>query len=414
MTSQGDIPANLRRAAIRFDVTESDFLVLQHHGVHSLNALAFKVPKAEDLETFLQDRLLGLSAFAQDDGVVVTFPRTPAVRWAEWKMSDDAAALRRLWTFAKETARGEIERMSGGDDTRRKITLVESVAMEGAALSRGCPSPGSDRERPSLFTLNKLGRALQTPGATYDVVPWESFISKEEEDRLMRDGKLPKTHYTELVFKDDKVVAKEKSGTEPPTGVDTVGSMEVLRARLDIRARAMDMLELAKYNTVRSLSDKYYSRLNATVAEGMRCPTLNELRRFDRELQLTVYRHLSRGSGSLEDALTYYVNNETDPLWKLLDPVLKQLPDQGVDQGAGTAATVGVKRKAESLASDDKDEPENQPEKPIRCLMCGKIHRPLCKLPEDFRKKQRERKKAKQAKKRAKKNALKEGQHSSK
>ena len=402
MTSQGDIPSSLRRAAIRFDVAESDFLVMQGHGIHSLNSLAFKLPKAEDLEVFLQDKLLGSSAYMQEDGEVVTFPRTPALRWADWKMSDDAASIRRLWTFARETARGEIERMSSGDDTRRKVTLVEAVAMETAALSRGCPSPGSDRERPSLFTLNRLGRALQTPGATYDVVPWESYISKEEEDRLMRDGKLPKTQFTELVFREDKVVAKEKSGNETPSGIDLVGSMEVLRARLDIRARAMDMLELAKYSTVRALSDKYYGKLNATVAEGMRCPTINELRRCDRELQVVTYRHLSRGSGSLEEALTYYVNNESDPLWRLLDPVLKNLPDQGVDQASSHQSKGGDKRKAARLEDDDSDRmADKKPKKAIKCLVCGKTHEPLCKLPPDFRKKQRDRKKQKLAKQKA-------------
>ena len=404
MTSQGDIPASLRRAAIRFDVTESDFLVMQSHGIHSLNSLAFKLPKAEDLEAFLQDKLLGASAFMQENGEIATFPRTPTMRWTDWKMSDDAASIRRLWTYARETARGEIERMSSGDETRRKITLVEAVAMETAALSRGCPSPGSDRERPSLFTLNKLGRALQTPGATYDVIPWESYISKEEEDRLMRDGKLPKTHFTELVFREDKVVAKEKSGNETPAGVDPVRSMEVLRARLDIRARAMDMLELAKFSTVRALSDKYYGRLNATVAEGMRCPTINELRRCDRELQVTIYRHLSRGSGSLEEALVYYVRNETDPLWKLLDPVLKNLPDQGVDQSTGNPPKAAEKRKLESPGdSGEGGAVDKKPKKTIKCLVCGKVHEPLCKLPSDFRKKQRDRKKQKQAQRRAEK-----------
>ena len=33
------------------------------------------------------------------------------------------------------------------------------------------PQPASDRERPSLFTLNRLTRSLQTPEATYELVP---------------------------------------------------------------------------------------------------------------------------------------------------------------------------------------------------------------------------------------------------
>ena len=401
MTTQGDLPATLLRAAVRFDVAESDFLLLQHLGFHSLNSIAFKLPKSEDLERFLEDHILGQSAFKQADGVVVTFRRQPPVPWASWKLSDDAAALRRLWAFAKETAKGEIERMSSGDDSRRKITLIEATAMENAALARGCPEPGSDKERPSLFTLNKLGKALQNPGATYDVLSWESFISKEEEDKLTREGKLPKHSQTELILgKDSKVVARDRTD-DSSAGVSKVNEMETLRARLDLRARATEMIDVARYTTMRSLSDRYYSKLNASLAEGMRAPTLNELRRFDRELQVTIFRHLSRGQGNLEDAIQYYVENDGDTLWRLLDPVLKQLPDQGIEAGSdGKSETSAVKRKAES--SDLPPSAKATSSKPMTtCLVCKKKHSPLCPLPDDFRQKQRDRKKAKKAEKRA-------------
>eukprot|EP00435_Cladocopium_sp_Y103_P072161 s30_g39.t1 len=394
---QGDIPTNLMRAAVRFDVAESDYLLLQHHGIATLNSFAFKIPKSEDLEVFLQDRILGMSAYKGDDGVVTTFQRVPAIRWADWKLSDDAAALRRLWTFSRETARGEMEKMTNSEDSRRKTTLLEAVTMETAAIARGCPAPVSDKERPSLFTLNRLSRALHTPGATYEVLPWEAYLSKEEEDRLMRDGKLPKSHYTELVFKEDKLVAKEKTGPEIPAGVSSVSDMETLRARLDLRARAMDMLELAKFQTVRALSDLYYGKMNATIASGMRCPTLNEVRRFDREMQTVMFRHLSRGDGTLEEALSYYLQGN-DSLWRLLDPVLGQLPDQGVESGHEPAPSSGHKRKAEPSseeAAPAASPPKNKP--PVRCLMCKKIHTPLCPLPEWFRKQQRENRKKKKA-----------------
>ena len=106
MTTQGDLPATLMRAAVRFDVAESDFLLLQHLGFHSLNSLAFKLPKSEDLERFLEDHILGLNAYnKQQDGVVVTFQRQPPSPWASWKLSDDAAALRRLYSMLRRPPR---------------------------------------------------------------------------------------------------------------------------------------------------------------------------------------------------------------------------------------------------------------------------------------------------------------------
>lgn len=403
MTSQGDLPVTLLRAATRFDVAESDFLMLQSLGFSSLNSIAFKLPKAEDLERFLEDRILGSNAYKQADGVVVTFPRQPPERWADWKLSDDAAALRRLWAFAKETAKSEIEKMSSGDDTKRRITIIEAAAMEAAALTRGCPAPNSDRERPSLYTLNKLGKALQTPGASYEVLSWETFLSKEEEDRLTREGKLPKHGQTELILgHDSKVIARDKTDASQ-LNVPKVSEMEVLRARLELRARSMDMLEIASYSALRSLSDRYYSKVNASVPAGMRTPTLNELRRFDREMQVIIYRYLSRGQGNMEDAVQYYVTQDGDALRRLLDPVLAQLPDQGVES---TEHKTGA--KTDSASSSALPDPAAPPmgatqatKGMVTCLMCKKKHLPLCPLPDDFRQKQRDRKKVKKAQKKA-------------
>lgn len=394
MTSQGDLPLAFKRAAIRFDVAESDYFTLQMLAITTLNGFAYKLPKSEELEALLRDKILDYSAYLKEDDSIGVFRRYPPESWANWKLSDDAAALRRLWQFAKETAKGDIERMASGDETHRKVTMLESNAMENDAVKRGLPPPGSDRDRPSLFTLNKLGKALQNPGATYEVIPWESYISKDEEDRLIRDGKMPKGTHTELVLSKDKVVAKDQSGGDVP-GVEKVEDMEKLRHRLELRARSMELLDLCSYGVFRSLSDKYYGKLNATVPSGMRAPTLNEIRRFDREMQMNIYRHLSRGKGTLQDAIKYYVDKD-DSLWRLLDPVVSNLPDQGIDSDRGQ------KRKHEDGEKNKKDDPKKEENKPSKtCLVCGKKHLPLCPLPPDFRIKQREQKKAAKAAKKA-------------
>ena len=69
--------------------------------------------------------------------------------------------------------------------------------------------------------------------------------------------------------------------------------MEKLREALDLRARSMELLDLARFNTVRALNDAYLAELTKTVPSGMRVPTLNELRRLDREIFLEMGRHLS-------------------------------------------------------------------------------------------------------------------------
>lgn len=165
---------------------------------------------------------------------------------------------------------------------------------------------------------------------------------------------------------------------------------------------ALDMLDLVGYSSMRLLSDKYYGKVNAVVADGMRTPTLNELRRFDREMQVHVYRHLSRGR-----AIQYYVSTDADNLWRLLDPVIKQLPDQGVEAASAESKKDGNKRKVEEVdPSGGGGKVSKSPEPPRLklCLVCHKRHEPLCKLPPNFRKDQREAQKKARAAKRAAKN----------
>ena len=66
--------------------------------------------------------------------------------------------------------------------------------------------------------MNRVAKALQSPGATYEIVAWECFISREEEERLVRAGKMPKAKQTELVLgKDSTVLAKTSTATMFPT-----------------------------------------------------------------------------------------------------------------------------------------------------------------------------------------------------
>eukprot|EP00434_Breviolum_minutum_P009285 symbB.v1.2.008182.t1/scaffold450.1/size202773/1 len=327
-----DLPVTFHKSAVRFDVAESDYLLLQSLGIATANSFAFRVPKADDLETFLQEKLLNACAYKNEDGVILTFNKNPPDRWVDWKLSEDAAALRRLWQFSREVAKSEVEKMVGGEDTSKKIGITEMMAMESSAVDRGMPHPSSDRQRPSLYTMNRVAKALQSPGATYEIVAWECFISREEEERLVRAGKMPKAKQTELVLgKDSTVLAKDKHSDYVPDV--KVGDMEKLREALDLRARSMELLDLARFNTVRALNDAYLAELTKTVPSGMRVPTLNELRRLDREIFLEMGRHLSRGRGTLEDAIRFYADHKDAMIWRLVEPVPASLPDQGIDLG---------------------------------------------------------------------------------
>lgn len=95
-------------------------------------------------------------------------------------------------------------------------------------------------------------------------------------------------------------------------------------------------------------------------------------------------------------------------LWRLLDPVVSSLPDQGIEKSAKHQEKSGVKRKQPE--TPPKAAPESRERSPLArrpkattpsgppkrtCFVCKKKRFPLRPLPANFRKNQREELKAK-------------------
>ena len=402
MATQATLASAFTKAAIRFNVSESDYLVLGTQGIATFEALAYRVPKQEDLEDILRNHLLTNAAYKSGDGAVQVFDRDPPLGWAEYKVSEDAGALRKLWAMAREVCKAEIESLTTGDTEtpRAKVGVANSLAMEATAIREGMPTPTSDAERPSLYTLSKVTKSLVPPGANYEHLSWENFISMEEEGVLTRQNKMPKNR-PELVISNAKVAVKEKTEDGDPPGSMIQGG-DSMRRTLELRARAFAMVEAAPYKVYRSLHDRYLSKLESSVPDGMRVPTINELRRFDRLLHEEILRWLSRNVGQLSEAIQYYLDHDEQALWRLVDPVVSTLPDQGVEAKRGTKR--GLEEKKEEKPGEDIQDREAPPKTPKlkKRLVCSKKHTPLCKLPEGFRAKQREAEKKKKAEAKAK------------
>ena len=134
-----------KKAAVRFGVAESDYLLLGSMGIATFEQLAYRITKADDLEGFLRDSVLPRAAFLEDDGEVIVFRRSPAEPWDEFRLSEDAAAVRSP---------------QGG-----KVRDRRPRSLSGQAEGEGGPQlGGGDGERPSLFTLTKVSKVLVPPG----------------------------------------------------------------------------------------------------------------------------------------------------------------------------------------------------------------------------------------------------------
>lgn len=404
MTTHATLPNAFTRAAINFMVAESDFLVMSHLGVDNFEAMTYRLPKSEDLDDFMRTQILPRAGYREEDGNLLIFQREPADTWASYRVSEDAGAIRKLWSFAKEVCKAELEAMASGDTgkVKPKANVATATAMENKAIKEAdMPPPGSDSERPSLFALTKTSQSLVAPGATYEYTPWECYISMEEEGRLVRMGKMPKTSAELVLSKGENLAVREKSTDEVPGR--EASDMELFRGYLDVRARAIAMVGAATYKTYRMLTDVYVSKLTASVASGMRSPTINEVRKFDRALHEQVLRWLSQTMGSLDDAIGKYLGANSHPLWRLLDPVMESLPDQGIEK----AGKDGQNKKRKPGDDDETSEAPVEPKKggaaKKRCLVCGKKHTPLCQLTKEVRARLKAEKKAKDADQKKKK-----------
>ena len=398
--SQAALPAAFRASAIQFGLAESDFLVMGSTGVNTYESFALKIPTREDLEDYLRRSICPRAAYA-GTGALQVFARQPQVAWDDFKMSDDVAAIRKLWFLSKEVCKAEVDKLASSDDgARTKVSISTSTAMEELATKKDMPRPVSDVERPSLHCLGRVAKALLGPAATHEYIPWEAFITLEKEDRLTRAGKIPKATPEVIMSKDNKLSIKDPA-KENVLGA-TAGDMESLRSYLDIRARAHAMIGATGYAVYRALNDRYCGKLLATVAEGMRAPTIEEVRRFDRVVHTEIFRYLSRGSGTLEAGLQYYLDDEGLGAWRLLDPVVRNLPDQGIEK---EEARQGQKRTADGLEIRKEDRESTGAEAKAKaaakkCLVCGERHSPFCPLPAGFRQEQRAKKKAEKASRR--------------
>ena len=381
--------AAFTRSAVDFDVAESDFLVLLDSKISNYESMAYRLPISKDLEEYLRKTLRVRGAYRDQDGAIILYNKRDVAPWEDYKTSEDAGCLRKLWGFALQMAKKELESLaSPGEESHHKVTLTTAYEWETRAVEEGMPIPLSDRERPSLYCLGKVQAAYST-GGTYQYLTWETFVDAEHEGRLRRQGKLPKEK--EVVVAGTKLnIKKETEDIELNLHIDDATDV---REVLEIRARAFHMAKVCDFETCRKITERFLSKLRATQVVGMRGPTINEVRRADREIFHEVLGKAAKGSGSIQTGLEFFLKTPDHHLWKLLDPQIKSMPDQGLEQKVRPE-----KRKRE--ASPDPKPEKKRGESPTSpkarmCIVCGQRHEPRCELPANFRRDQRAKNKAK-------------------
>ena len=227
----------------------------------------------------------------------------------------------------------------------------------------------------------------------------------ECESRLRRAGKLPKDK-KELILDDKKITlnSRDEDFPEPPRICDLL----TLKDAMDLRSRAFQMLDVATYQDFEQYNNRVMGLLRATVAEGMRAPTINEARRCDREIMTEILRVVAKGSGTVGAGLRFFAQaGEGEGLWRLLDAQPEHLPDQGKEKDSDAKKSHRERSPLKRKRGMEEDKGVHEtPEKARLCMICKKRHEPRCPIPPGWRKEQKEAQKAKAAAAKAKAGAF--------
>ena len=112
-----------KKAAIAFDVHESDYLGLLSDKVSTYESMGFRFPEKEDFEIYLKRVVRQRSIYQEDDGEIKVFNRPSVPSWDDFRSSEDAGCLRKLWTLSHQVSKKEVEALATAtdDDQKNKI-----------------------------------------------------------------------------------------------------------------------------------------------------------------------------------------------------------------------------------------------------------------------------------------------------
>ena len=192
------------------------------------------------------------------------------------------------------------------------------------------------------------------------------------------------------VFLKDGKRLEVQSQEDDLTELMRITGLVTLREALGIRARAFAMLGVAPYQLLIQLTDKYTSLMRSSTPRGMRPPTINEIRRFDREMMKQGLRFKAEAQGDLDECLKYFLAEPTAGLWRLVETMPEGLPDQGLEKnsrggGDDAASAAQPKKRArtetdppgnpgDGSAREDPEEAKGKGKRARKCIVCGNAH----------------------------------------
>ena len=309
------------------DVSESDFLVLQSLGIRTASDMAYRFPRADDLEEMLRECVLPSSAY--DHGAprgVQVFPRVVPEVWNAWKRGADAAAIRQLYDAAKAVCKKDLDNRETAETPLKMTPLIHSDMLEKARMRGNLPRLSSS-EVPGCSVLSLVSHN-HSVGGPLAFVDWAKFISLDEEQRQARLG-IKRVEASKLTVSDSSLRLQHGSEVFESTRVENIVHIsEVFK----LRSVAYEILELVTFEVYEHYSSELVFSFRVQPPEKFRGPTLKELHHVDRVVHEHVLKDVGAGRITFEAGLREFTANRSHPFFLLLEPVPEGTPCRGSER----------------------------------------------------------------------------------
>ena len=379
------VSSHFRDMAVRLGMKETEFILLEYSGISCMNDFFYKVPTPEKLEDFLKDEVTWYS------GVYNTTSGKEEPDWqpryytgdyrseAEILRGDEARVMRQLWEVSRSAAKKDVLALTEDktDDLKaKKLSLPVARLFMDRSRQLGLDTLDANAY-PGPNCLLRFSQNYST-GRIPQYISWELYTSREEEDTADRLGLSDKT----TRYKPDAADGSFKQVSEgKELRKIRVFDVTTMLEALLVRRHSAAITNVGGDSQYEELSSVYAKALRGTVPKRMRRPTLGEIRQFDREVHLDIYRVMIKDSqASLAEGLQWYLDNRQHTTWKLMDPQPDGYPDQSEEGDADVQGTSKKREYAEVDIGLDKNaekakEPIEEPKAVTRCYVCNKTRK---------------------------------------
>ena len=324
-------------------VAEEDYQLLLHQGFGAPDEFAYKFPNEMALEAFIAGTFFQNTGYVDADGNFLSQPRNSVLDAQTFAQGANASSLRRLWHISKELAAHELKSLAGqvsghsGDLARRKPSIPYVNELRAQAATRGVVDR-SDRDKVGNQCIITTLENFRVISGKFRYMEFEEFTNMEEEEFLTENSSAGHQgdSSVKLLVGEGGQLSAQSEGNESAFKFKlkqlSENNFDLLAETFVLKEKAHDIVQVCLRESMALLHQIYMDAMKETPKIGFRSVTFNEVRRLDIVMSKDIFKYLSRGEGSYDDGLYFYLQGDgkNNVIWKLLESQFEDAPDRGM------------------------------------------------------------------------------------